>query len=263
MVLLAGGGGRVQAARRLNRGWLGSAPFDTGNGPANLRMSKAELIESIDALVAMEAGLPEVGERGRELQRIAIRNAGRDTAQLRQSMTSLATGYLLAYLATRDTSILKTILASVDTTTSTTWHVVDAQLALIRGDTARARMRVERHYRRPEQVELRGDNGAIRTYGWADLLSRLGDTQEAIRAFALLDSTERAVPHPGLQVRSWAERGALYQRIGDAAKAEEFYRKFIDAWQFADTNLQPAVERARAALEALPNAAPVTPRRPG
>jgi len=64
-------------------------------------------------------------------------------------------------------------------------------------------------------------------------------------------------------VRSFAERGALYQRLGDPEKAAEFYRKFIDAWKDADPGLQPMVDRARAALEALPNAAPVTPKRPG
>jgi tetratricopeptide (TPR) repeat protein len=182
---------------------------------------------------------------------------------VRRYMTTLGTSFLSAFLTTRDSSTLKAILASVDTTNSSTWHVVDAQLALMRGDTARARMRVERHYRRPEQVELRGDNGAVRTYAWADLLSRLGEHGQAVQAFALLDSAERSVPHPGLQVRSFAERGALYQRLGDPDKAAEFYRKFIDAWQNADTSLQPAVERARAALEALPNPAPVAPRRPG
>jgi tetratricopeptide (TPR) repeat protein len=255
IALLAGGGGRLEAARRLNRAWLADIPLDSGVGPGNLRMSKAELIRSIDALVAAEAGLPEVREFGSDFQRIAARNAGRDTAALRRYMTSLATGFLSSFLATRDSSTLKTILASVDTTTSSTWHVVDAQLALMRGDTARARMRVERHYRRPEQVEFRGDNGAIRTYAWADLLSRLGDPGQAVRAFALLDSAERSVPHPGLQVRSFAERGALYQRLGDPEKAAEFYRKFIDAWKDADPGLQPMVDRARAALEALPNAA--------
>ena len=263
IALLAGGGGRLEAARRLTRAWLANIPVDSGNGPANLRMSKAELIRSIDALVAAEAGLPGVREYGGDFQRIAARNAGRDTAALRRYMTTLATGYLSAFLATRDSSTLKTILASVDTTNSTTWHVVDAQLALLRGDSARARMRVERHYRRPEQVELRGDNGAIRTYAWADLLSRLGEPGQAIQAFALLDSAERSVPHPGLQVRSWAERGALYQRLGDADKSEEFYRKFIEAWKDADSVLQPMIDRARAALGALPNAAPVTPKRPG
>jgi len=263
IVLLAGGGGRVDAARRLNRAWLSNIPVDSGVGPANLRMSKQELIRSIDARAAAEAGVADTREIGNEFQRIVARNAGRDTAAVRRYMTTLASGFLTAFLATRDSAILKTILASVDTTTSSTWRVVDAQLALMRGDTARARMRVERHYRRPDQVELRNDNGAIRAYAWADLLSRLGETGQAVRAFALLDSAERSASHPGLQVRSFAERGALYQRLGDPDKAAEFYRKFIDAWQFADTGLQPAVERARAALEALPNPAPVAPRRPG
>ena len=263
MVMLAGGGGRVDAALAVNRAWLGGAPVDSGNGPANLRMSKAELIRSMEGAIYAEAGQPQVGESGREIHRIAVRNAGRDTAALRRTMTNLATGFLSGFLATRDSAILKTILANVDTTASTTYRVTDAQLALMRGDTARVRMRVNRHYRQQEPQEFRGDNGAIRTYAWADLLARLGETSMAIEAYARLDSADRGMAHPGLQVRSWAERGALYQQVGNAEKSAEFYRKFIDAWQYADSSLQPMVDRARVALEALPNAAPVTPKRPG
>jgi len=51
--------------------------------------------------------------------------------------------------------------------------------------------------------------------------------------------------------------------VGDSAKSAEFYRKFIDAWKDADSSLQPMVDRARAALAALPDAAPVMPKRPG
>lgn len=263
MVMLAGGGGKVNAAVALAQSWLGRAPFDSGNGPANLRMSKAELIRSIDALVYAEVGDPKTAEYGREIQRIASRAAGRDTVALRRTVTSLATGYLLAFLASRDSALLKTVLSGVDTAGSTTWRVTDAQLALMRGDTARARSRVERYYRRHEAQEFNGGNGAIRVYAWADLLARMGDIPSAIHAYSLLDSVDRARTHPGLQVRSWAERGALYQQAGNAEKSAEFYRKFIDAWKNADTSLQPLVDRARAALEALPGPAPVTPKRPG
>jgi serine/threonine-protein kinase len=260
--ILGGGGGKIAAARRLNRTLLGKAPVDSGVGPGNLKMSKADLIRSIDAYVYAEVGSPEISEFGRELERMAERAAGRDTMALRRTMTTMATGFLQGFLATRDSSILSTILPRVDTATSTTWRIVDAQLALARGDTARARARVERYFRRDPQ-QFRGDNGAVRAYAWGDLLARLGEHAMALEAFSMLDSTERSLPHPGLQVRSWAERGALYQRLGDPDKAAEFYRKFIDAWQDADSSLQPLVERARQALAALPNPAPVTPRRPG
>jgi len=261
--ILAGGGGRVEAARRVNRATLQKIPVDSGVGPGNMRMSKADLIRSLDGFAYAEAGLPEAAAIARDFQRMGISRAGRDTAAVRRTVQSLGTGLLMAYLATRDSTLVSNLMATVDTLNSTTWRVSDAQVALLRGDTARARMRVNRHYRQPDQTELRGDFGAIRTYAWADLLARLGETRMAIDAFALLDSSERALPHPGLQVRSWAERGALYQQLGDPAKSAEFYRKFIDAWKDADPGLQPMVDRARAALEALPNAAPVTPKRPG
>ena len=263
VMMLAGGAGRMDAARRLTRAWIGPSPFDSGTGPGNIKMSKAEVIQAFDATTDAEVASPEVSRTAEEVYRIALRAVGRDSVALRRVVQSLGAGLLQVFVITRDSTLLTRLLASADTAQSSTWHVADAQLALMRGDTARARMRVNRHYRQPDAVELIGDNGAIRAFAWGDLLSRLGDNAAAVGAYALLDSAERSLPHPGLQVRSWAERAVLYQRMGDPEKSAQFYRKFIDAWQFADTSLQPMVERARQALAALPNAVPVTPKRPG
>jgi hypothetical protein len=226
-------------------------------------MSKADIIQAFDATTDAEVASPEVARTAEGVYRIALRAVGRDSVALRRVVQSLGAGLLQVFVITRDSTLLTRLLANADTVQSSTWHVADAQLALMRGDTARARMRVNRHYRQPDAVELIGDNGAIRAFAWGDLLSRLGDNAAAVGAYALLDSAERSLQHPGLQVRSWAERAVLYQRMGDPEKSAQFYRKFIDAWQFADTSLQPMVERARQALAALPNAVPVTPKRPG
>jgi tetratricopeptide (TPR) repeat protein len=45
--------------------------------------------------------------------------------------------------------------------------------------------------------------------------------------------------------------GALYERQGDRAKAVYYYGKLVELWQDADPELQPRVEAARRAIEAL------------
>jgi hypothetical protein len=63
-------------------------------------------------------------------------------------------------------------------------------------------------------------------------------------------------------VRSFAERGALYQQLGERDKAIEYYERFIAAWEKADPKLQPLVERARQAVQAIRSGArPVAPAR--
>jgi predicted RNA polymerase sigma factor len=56
---------------------------------------------------------------------------------------------------------------------------------------------------------------------------------------------------PGTLVRSWAERAALLQRLGRSEEAIALYQRFVDAWERADPDLQPMVERARRAIDAL------------
>jgi tetratricopeptide (TPR) repeat protein len=159
--------------------------------------------------------------------------------------------FLSAYLASRDTTLLSTFLARVDTTNSSTWRVADALLALERRDTARARMRVDRHFRNPGANEFTGEAGIVRSYGWGDLLGRMNEPRLAIDAFARIDSTSERAQRPGLAIRSLAERGALYQQLGERERAIEYYERFIAAWRAADPKLQPMVERAREAVQAI------------
>ena len=79
----------------------------------------------------------------------------------------------------------------------------------------------------------------------------LGEPREAIDIYGRLDSTSARLANPFLQVRSWAERGALYQQLGDRDKAIEMYEQFIAAWAGGDDVIQPQVERARSAVAAL------------
>jgi eukaryotic-like serine/threonine-protein kinase len=264
VAILAGGGGRVVAARRLANTLFRLAPFDSANGPANLKMSKAELARATEGWAIAEIGGAELADITREFVPVVARNAAGDTAALRRFTTGQGAAYLSTYLASHDTTFLAQLLARVDTTTSSTWHVADALLALARRDTARARMRIERHFRRPADGEFSGDQGIVRAFAWAELLSRVGDPRGAIAAYARIDSSDVRVAHPGFLVRSYAERGALYQQTGDVPRAIEWYEKFIAAWKDADASLQPQVAQARSAVAALRSGTrPVTPRPPG
>jgi hypothetical protein len=45
--------------------------------------------------------------------------------------------------------------------------------------------------------------------------------------------------------------GDLYEQQGDTAKATYYYGKLVELWKDADPELQPRVEAARRAIEAL------------
>jgi tetratricopeptide (TPR) repeat protein len=45
--------------------------------------------------------------------------------------------------------------------------------------------------------------------------------------------------------------GLLYEQQGDTAKAVYYYSKLVELWKDADPELQPRVEAARRATEAL------------
>jgi tetratricopeptide (TPR) repeat protein len=123
-------------------------------------------------------------------------------------------------------------------------------------------MRVDRHYRKPADAEFTGEAGLIRSYAWGDLLSRLKEPKLAIEAFARLDSAAERNQRPGLVVRSLAERGALHQQLGERERAIEYYERFIAAWRDGDPKLQPIVESAREAGQAIRSGSAVT-RPPG
>jgi len=70
---------------------------------------------------------------------------------------------------------------------------------------------------------------------------------------------ERFVRHPRTKMEldqvylagSYKRLGELYDARGEAAKAEEFYQRFVEVWQDADPELQPKVRRARERMNEL------------
>ncbi|MFQ6046359.1 MAG: protein kinase [Gemmatimonadales bacterium] len=189
-----------------------------------------------------------------------------DTTTFRR-VAGRQSAFLSAYLSSRDTVVLSRWLAASD---SILWRSAQAHLALARRDTVVARRLLERDF--DPGVPVRsgpwaGSNfseDVPEAYAWADLLVQLGELHSAAAAYERLDDASYEVrwfdPHWGLLIRSYAERGALYQQLGDRAKAIEMYQKFVDAWGEGDETVQPTVERARAALAALRGEA-ATPRR--
>jgi tetratricopeptide (TPR) repeat protein len=249
-VIMAGGGGRLGKAEELVSAVIRALPIDSIPGPASVKLSKADFEGLIQAYVNIEAASPKSAAFLREADQILRKRSQGDSALLRRLTTANGHASLAAYAATRDTAFLSRLLRTVDTTNSSTWRVADALLSVARGDTARARMRVDRHYRTPEESELTGEMGLVRTYAWGLTLAELGEARLAIEAFGKIDSSAARIQRPGHLVRSYAERGELYQQLGDMEQAVEYYDKFIAAWENADPELQPQVERVRKARAA-------------
>ena len=78
----------------------------------------------------------------------------------------------------------------------------------------------------------------------------LGDPQQALRFYAMVDSSHVSIegsvdPDWILLVRSWKARADVYRAMGDTANARLYYRRVIETWVRPDTLLLP--ERSDAA----------------
>lgn len=254
-LLLAAAGGRWAAGIRMGQKVFESIPIDSPSA-GGVRMGKADVLPYSRVFMAAELGqrrsLPGGPEDVAATMLATIERLGRgDSAKVRRVSQGLGATTVAVYLATRDTLLLTQLTRRADTANSLTWRVADALLALAQGDSARARLRVARHYQTPHANEFSGELGVVRAYAWGDVLTRLRQPREALAAYARMDSVEDRIAHPGLLVRSWAERGALHQQLGEVTQALGYYERFIAAWQHADPELQPAVEQARATVAAL------------
>ena len=249
-------GGRTQAAVRLRDDVLRAiTPLRQPiNGPGNVPLTPAALALVLDLRVAGELGVDSAapGRLARRWLDTLDSLFARDSASRQRALIGSSALLLASYLGSRDTSMLARYFQEIDTTGFRTWRVMAAELALARGDTALARRRVARDYAgAADSVEFIGDPGAVRVLAWGDVLTSLGDYDEALNVYGWLDSTSARLARPGMQVRSWAERGALYQQRGDVARATAAYEKVIAAWERGDESVQPFVDRARSAIRAL------------
>lgn len=246
------GGARVAEAIGFMRMVLPSIPGDTITGAGDFPYHKDDLAALLELELLGRVGGGEVtAALAKAWLDILDAGYGPGSEDHRLRWEDGSSTILAAYLTSRDTVLLGRFLAQIDTTSSRTWRVMEGHLALERGDSIAARARVDAHFRNRDEVELRGDPGAVRLFGWADLLARLGELEAATEAFALFDTDVRELNSAPLNVRSWAERGALYEELGDQERAIEMYARFVRNWSEGDELVQPSVQEARNRLTEL------------
>jgi len=222
------------------------------NGPGNREYTRDHIMQLLKLqLLAQEGGQRDLLARSTHAWLDTLDNAFEPGSTEHQEMwTSMGSTILASYMGTGDTTLLARFIPRADTSSSRTWRTALAHLNLERGDTAAARAILNAQYHNRDALELSGDAGSVRQFAWADLMARLGDFDQSMNAYARYD-TIPPTAWPGLHVRSWAERGALYQELGDREQAIEMYQKFIAAWESGDESVQSLVDRARAAVAAL------------
>ena len=257
------GGGRVDAANAFTRGLLAAMPGDSISAFFGHLVPKRLVTQFVVAGAIAEIGGDSTVVNLAAQTWIDSVESHYQNQQDRLQSTLVTSGsvILASYLGARDTTLLSRFLARVDTTGSRTWRTMLAHLALERGDTSTASERLDAHYSGHDELEFSGEPGKVRVFAYGDLLARLSRYREAITAFEILDDSVRSGQHPGLHVRSWAERGALYQQLGQPDKAIEMYEKFIAAWRDGDETVQPMVDCARAAVASLRGETATTERR--
>jgi len=138
----------------------------------------------------------------------------------------------------------------LQTTAGSSFKVLDAQIALTKGDTARARrafgeIGAGRQFAAPFDITFDA------LYPEASLLADLGQQKAAID---WLDPTLTTLPlgapqtfidpeNAGALVRAMALRAELAEHFGDTEAAARWANAVVILWQGSDSFLQPAVER--------------------
>ncbi|NNG16986.1 MAG: protein kinase, partial [Gemmatimonadales bacterium] len=254
MLFALGGAGMTDRLDSLTRQVLALVPGDSISGPNNNTLTKPQMLQFLS--LASDAGY-DVG--GQDLARAAhgwldTLEAGYEpgTTPFNRRWSSSGWIILMAYISTSDTLLPLRFITRIDTTGTRTWRAMDAHLRLQRGDAVGARQVLEDRFVGRDDFEFGGgDFGCARLFAWAELYARLGDARRAADAFALFDTDAETKECAALHVRSWAERGALHQQLGDSAQAIENYERFIAAWEHGDAAVAPQVDRARSAVAAL------------
>jgi tRNA A-37 threonylcarbamoyl transferase component Bud32/tetratricopeptide (TPR) repeat protein len=252
---LLAGAGRVRESARLVETVWNAISLDSVPGPGGISYDKEDIALLVRASAYAQTGTPPESATVLVTRWLDIveRRTAADTAARRTAMLNSAQVALLTYLIERDTLPLHRVLPYVPESSMTS-----AEMAIERGDTAgalRGAAAAVGNGRGTAVVDrARVPDGAARVLwalGWGDVFARAGRLEEAAAVHAWADSAPHPVSVPGALVRSLAERAAILQQLGRTDEAIALYQRFIDAWQHADPALQPLVERARRAIEAL------------
>jgi len=246
------GAGMRSRAMAMTEELFALVPGDSIQGPGNRIYPKRLMFQflAFGALVA-DGGGPNTTRAGLRYMDSLAAYYPSGTAEFADRLTQAGGTILAGYFSERDTTLLTRYIGLIDTTGSRTWKAMAAHVELARGDTVSALARYDRNFVRRDDLELRDEYGCARLFAWADLQARVGNAKASVDAYALFDTEASGIKCPALHVRSWAERGALHQQLGDSAKAIENYDRFIRAWANADATLQPQVDRARKSVAAL------------
>ncbi len=131
-------------------------------------------------------------------------------------------------------------------------HGIRAQVALARGSPDEALEALEgaslqTWYQRA--VSSLFYSQALERYTRAELLAAAGREREAMTWFSSFAAG--SVRHLFYLAPSHLRRGAIYERLGQVERAKEHYRRVVELWSDADTELRPLVAQAEARLQAL------------
>ena len=153
-----------------------------------------------------------------------------------------------SYLFARDTTTLREWLALLP---DSACPAMRGHLALARGDTTAARALGNRVASElPQDPKTWNKENTAVAYSLADLLASMGQAREALDAYARIDSVDFTW-EANFLVRSWAERAAIHQALGEIREAIGLYQQVLDVLRHADEPAQPFVRRIEAALAAV------------
>jgi tetratricopeptide (TPR) repeat protein len=164
-----------------------------------------------------------------------------------------AVGRLVAFAAAPlgDTALVRRWLPAAEPPAR---RGAEAWAAAVQGDRATAERLL---------AAARADTGgSVRNaFALARAAELVGRPQDALHHYGRIDSLEyqsMQVPDTDwlLLVRSYPGRAAMYQTVGDTARAREYYQRFVELWRDADPPLRAEVERAERALGAAPRGEP-------
>ena len=208
----------------------------------------AALADAVRRMREEELPEPPYADRdeARRWERVAyaFTKAALDSAVARVVMTQ-SCGH--TYLFARDTTTLVEWIAMLPDSACLDMR---GHLALAREDTAGAQTLASRVASElPQDPNAWNAENAGVAYAWADLLASMGRPREALDVYTRLDSVNFTW-QATLLVRSWAERAAIHQALGETQDAIGLYQRVLDVLENADEPNQPFVQRIEAALAA-------------
>ncbi|MGV3711245.1 MAG: hypothetical protein ACO1Q7_20665, partial [Gemmatimonas sp.] len=223
--------------------------------------------------VKLGMGLPLSDADKRNLVRGVQQMSSEDSPRVRQQRSqSLGVPYM-AYLATRDTMFANTArrwttqAAGATPIAAPTMTELTALELIWKGDTAKAAQLVREFPSVDSLKKAAIGMVGLRYFARAQAAAGVGDYRRAIDLYEAVDpkrfsSIGIAEPGYAMYSRSFFERGKLYEKLGEPAKAIAAYEEFIARWKDADPRLQPQVAEAKSSVARLKDnptrAVPVT-----